>query len=147
MLRNTARKRIVVAEDDPAVMELISVRLDLAGYHVVAARDGFQALKCIVSSRPSAMVLDIGMPRMNGFGVLKEIQYFRPRVPVLVLTARRSGEDVRHAIGLGADAYMVKPFDDKLLLDRIARLVNPPPTGRIEKKSAAPAPAQTIWEL
>ena len=92
MLRNTARKRIVVAEDDPAVMELISVRLDLAGYHVVAARDGFQALKCIVSSRPSAMVLDIGMPRMNGFGVLKEIQYFRPRVPVLVLTARRSGE-------------------------------------------------------
>ena len=145
MSLNSARKRIVVAEDDPAVMELICVRLDLAGYQSVPARDGYQALERIHASRPSAIILDIGMPGMDGFGVLREIQHYRPRFPVLVLTARRASEEVRKAIGLGADAYLVKPFDDKQMLDRIARLVSPPSIGRIETRLSIP-PAQ-VWEL
>jgi len=124
----TARseKRIVVAEDDAATRELISKRLDLAGYHAIGARNGYEALARIKDSSPVALVLDIAMPGMSGIDVLRELAKRTPRLPVLVLTARRRIEDVREVIGLGADSYLTKPFDDKHLIDRVARLVSPP---------------------
>jgi DNA-binding response OmpR family regulator len=118
-------KRIVVAEDDAATRDLISIRLELAGYHAIGARDGYEALARIQELSPAALVLDIAMPRMSGIEVLKELAGRSPRLPVLVLTARRRVEDVREVIGLGADSYLTKPFDDKHLLDRVARLVSP----------------------
>jgi DNA-binding response OmpR family regulator len=125
-LRGAVReKRIVVAEDDAATRELISIRLELAGYRPIGARDGYEALARIKELSPAALVLDIAMPRMSGIEVLKEIAGRTPRLPVLILTARRRVEDVREAIGLGADSYLTKPFDDKHLLDRVARLVSP----------------------
>jgi DNA-binding response OmpR family regulator len=126
MSPNTNRKRIVIAEDDESILELVTVRLELAGYHTVAARDGYQALERIRSTSPTAMILDLGMPNLDGIGVLQELSRRKSPLPVLVLTARRSAEDVQRVIGLGASSYLTKPFDEKQLLQRVARLIEPP---------------------
>jgi len=142
MLPNAIGKKIVVAEDDAAIMELVSVRLDNAGYHVIAAHNGYDALERIHAMRPAGIVLDIGLPGLDGFDVLREVASRTPALPVLVLTARRAADDVHKAIGLGAHSYLVKPFDDKQLLDRVARMTTP--GGSVAK--ASPVEGVT-WEL
>ena len=117
--------RILVVDDDPAILELLTTRLLLAGFEVSSARDGSQALASIAEARPSAMVLDINMPVMDGFGVLKRLkeQDLLATLPTMVLTARHQKEDVVEAIKLGAKDYMAKPFDDQIFLQRISRLL------------------------
>ena len=123
------RPRIVLAEDDDPILELLVTRLELAGYKTFIARDGYRALEVIYTTRPHGVVLDIGMPSMDGFGVLAALRANTkfPTPPVLVLTARNAPEDVKRAIGLGAKDYMTKPFNDARLLARVARLVRAVP--------------------
>jgi DNA-binding response OmpR family regulator len=114
---HSTRKRIVVVDDDRAILDLVSTRLTLAGYDVFSARDGQEA----------AMVLDLNMPGLDGFGVLQRLgKAGTARLPILVLTARHDVADVQRAIGLGARDYLAKPFKDAQLLMRVARLVRPP---------------------
>jgi DNA-binding response OmpR family regulator len=118
------RRKIVIAEDDDAVLELVTIRLELAGYHTVPARNGFQALKRIQDTKPDGLILDIGMPLLDGFGVLHELAKRAEKLPVCVLTARHSEQDVRRAILMGASSYLAKPFDDKKLLERVAHMLH-----------------------
>lgn len=125
-----ARPKIVVAEDDAGVRDLIRTRLAAAGCEVQVAHDGIEAIGHISHMRPDAVVLDINMPTLDGFGVL-EIMRNRPfpkPIPVLVLTARHAGEDVRRAIQLGAKDYLTKPFNEAQLMARVARLLRRPPS-------------------
>ena len=117
--------KIVVAEDDEAVLDLVRTRLMLAGYDTHYARDGAEALKVIASCRPSAIILDVNMPEMDGFTVLKTLkkQSATMLIPVMMLTARNAPQDVERAISLGASDFLVKPFNDQALLMRVARLV------------------------
>jgi DNA-binding response OmpR family regulator len=132
MSRNSTKKKIVIAEDDDAVLELVTVRLELAGYHTVAARNGFQALERIRAIMPDGLILDIGMPQLDGFGVLQELRKRSKKLPVCVLTARHSTQDVQRAVMLGANCYVAKPFDDKTLLERVARMLLPAtPVGQV----------------
>ncbi len=120
------RRRILVVDDDRAIRELVCTRLTLAGYDAFGARDGAEALERIGGLRPQAMVLDLNMPRVDGFGVLQGLGRERAlRLPTLVLTARHSSADVQRAIGLGARDYLAKPFKDANLLMRVARLLRP----------------------
>src|SRR5947209_1670389 len=96
------RRRVMTVDDDSAILELISTRLTLAGYDVFSARDGQEALARIQGIRPHAMVLDLNMPGLDGFGVLQRLgKAGTARVPTLVLTARHDTADVRRAIALG----------------------------------------------
>lgn len=129
------RVRVLVVDDDANVRDLIRVRLDQAGYDVHTARTGIEAISRIGELDPSAMVLDINMPEMDGFGVLAAMKQEGRSLPVLVLTARHAGDDVRRAIGLGAKDYLTKPFSEAQLLARVARLMRrplaqPPAAGR-----------------
>lgn len=128
LLAEPPRRRILVVDDDPAILELITLRLDLAGYETRTARDGADALRAIHETKPAAMILDINMPYMDGFEVLERLRGSGAlaRLPTMVLTARNNVEDVRRAISLGARDYMAKPFDDRMLLSRVARLLRPP---------------------
>ena len=119
------RPRIVVAEDDPMVMELITTRLELAGFRTFTARNGSEALRRIAEVRPDGLVLDINMPVLDGFQVLErmKIGHSVHRIPTLVLTARNRPEDVKKAIELGARDYIAKPFKDDQLITRAHRLV------------------------
>ena len=121
--------KIFVAEDDEACRDLLTTRLALAGYAVSSARDGVQALHAIWDCRPAGVVLDINMPRMDGFEVLSSMRQRRDtaNTPVLMLTARSAPEDIRRAIKLGARDYLTKPFDDAQLLARVARLIRQVP--------------------
>ena len=117
--------KILIAEDDPAVLDLLTTRLELAGYKTIGARDGHRALDALKSVQPDAMILDLNMPHLDGFGVLAEINR-RPldrQPPILVLTARNAANDVRRCLSLGARDYLAKPFNDVTLIARVARLV------------------------
>ena len=120
--------RILVAEDDAGVRDLIRTRLRMTGYDVHIARTGIEALDRIGELRPDAMVLDINMPEMDGFGVLKGMgaRANGARIPVLVLTARHAVEDVKLAVSLGAKDYLTKPFSEGQLVARVARLLRAP---------------------
>jgi DNA-binding response OmpR family regulator len=121
----TRPRRVLVVEDDPFLLELITTRLELAGFDTRSARDGSQALQRLTEFRPEAMVLDINMPVLDGFGVLihMKAQGLIEKTPTMVLTARNSPEDVSKAIGLGARDYLSKPFKDEQLIARVGRLL------------------------
>jgi len=121
----TRPRRVLVVEDDPFLLELITTRLELAGFDTRAARDGSQALQRLIEFRPEAMVLDINMPVLDGFGVLihMQAQGLTEKTPTMVLTARNSPEDVAKAIKLGARDYLSKPFKDEQLIARVGRLL------------------------
>jgi DNA-binding response OmpR family regulator len=125
------KRRILAVDDDRAVLDLVCTRLTLAGYDVFTARDGREALARLGSLRPAAMVLDLSMPQLDGFGVLEQMgRAGTAKVPTLVLTARHSAPDVKRAIGLGARDYLSKPFNDKQLLMRVQRLFRKPVDAR-----------------
>jgi len=120
------RPRILVVEDDAGVRDLVRTRLVLAGFETHTARNGAEGVNRVLEVRPDAMVLDINMSEMDGFGVLRTLRAQNRLVPTLVLTARHAAEDVRLAISLGAKDYLTKPFSEQQLLGRISRVLRPP---------------------
>ena len=123
MLHDRSKRKILVAEDDPGTRQLVAIRLDFAGYKMFQARNGNDAIAQLLTVRPNALILDLGLPFVDGFGVLKAMFEGRMMIPTLILTARHNAEDVQKAIGLGASDYLTKPCDDKDLLRRMDRLV------------------------
>jgi two-component system OmpR family response regulator len=120
------RHRVLVADDDRAILDLVCTRLTLAGYDAFSARNGAEALERQSRLKPHAMVLDLNMPQLDGFGVLAALGRERAlRTPTLVLTARHAAADVQKAVDLGARDYLAKPFNDQQLLMRVARLLRP----------------------
>ena len=120
------KMRILIVEDDAGICDLLRNQLEATGYETRIARDGSEALGRIFQFRPHAMVLDINMPGLDGFGVLQALSDQAIRLPVLVLTARHDASDVRRAIRLGARDYLTKPFTATQVKARIARLMRPP---------------------
>jgi two-component system OmpR family response regulator len=124
----SVRATILVVEDDAGVRALIRTRLGAADYDVHVARNGKEALEAIGKFAPDAMILDINMPELDGFGVLQAMRENRTgvRPATMILTARHAEEDVRRAMQLGAKDYLTKPFSEAQLLRRVARLLRPP---------------------
>jgi len=115
MKKNTC---IMVVDDEQTILRLLDRTLKPAGYDVVLASDGSSALKLLEKHSPDLVILDIMMPGLNGFQVLRLIRQ-RSSIPVLMLTAKREAETVRDALNLGADDYVRKPFHTLELLARI----------------------------
>ena len=113
--------RILVADDDPAIRQLLTDVLEIEGYDVTVAADGESAVQAVADSRPDFVVLDVMMPYLDGYGVLREIRA-RPgeRVPVLMLTAAADAAAAARAWSDGVDYYLAKPF----LADEITNLIN-----------------------
>lgn len=120
--------RILIVEDDAGVRELVRVLLRTAGYDPHTAHDGEEALSRVHVVRPMGIILDLNMPVLDGFGVLADLRANPPPlVPrVLVLSARHDNGDVLRAVRLGAKDYLAKPFTDRQLLARVARLMRSP---------------------
>jgi two-component system response regulator MtrA len=110
--------RILLVEDDPSIRELTTIGLRAAGYDVVDAADGRQALDRFASERPDAVVLDIMLPVLDGLAVCRTIR-LESAVPILMLTARTDAFDVVAGLEAGADDYVRKPFE---LPELVARL-------------------------
>ncbi len=115
--------RILVVDDDRAVREALRRALTLASYEVQLAQDGEQALELVVQAVPDAVVLDVGMPGIDGLEVCRRLRRLGNRVPILMLTARDAVSDRIDGLDVGADDYMVKPFDVGELKARIRALL------------------------
>jgi DNA-binding response OmpR family regulator len=115
---------VIVADDDPIIINLVSLRLGMAQYEVVAAHDAVAALAMVRARRPGLVILDIQMPGGGGLSALSQIKA-DPEisgVPVMMMTGERNAETVLQAMEGGADDYLVKPFNPDLLLQRVSRL-------------------------
>jgi two-component system response regulator MprA len=115
--------RILVVEDDRAVREALRRALMLAGYEVQTAEDGEQAIEAVVQNVPDAVVLDIGLPGIDGLEVCRRLRLLGNRVAILILTARDVVSDRIDGLDAGADDYLVKPFDVDELKARLRALL------------------------
>ena len=110
--------KILVVDDDPNILELVSIQLMQAGYTVLKASDGFEALELLETELPDLAVVDVMMPRMDGYKLTKKLRA-EADIPVLLLTAKGELEDKEKGFLAGSDDYVVKPFEPKELLFRI----------------------------
>lgn len=121
---------ILVVDDDPPISELLRRALAFAGYSVTLASRGGEALTRRLERSPDLIVLDVMLPDMDGFEVVRRLRAAGATVPVLLLTARDAVEDRVEGLAVGADDYLVKPFDPRELLARVnALLRRSPPEG------------------
>jgi two-component system, OmpR family, response regulator MprA len=115
--------RILIADDDRAVRDALRRALALGGYDVALAEGGRQALDDVAAAAPDAIVLDIGMPDVDGLEVCRRLRRAGDRVPILMLTARDAIADRIEGLDAGADDYLVKPFDVGELRARLRALL------------------------
>jgi DNA-binding response OmpR family regulator len=115
---------IVIADDDPIIVDLVKLRLGMAQYEVVATHDAGDALAMVRARRPALVILDVRMPGGGGLSALSKIKTDPEicTVPVMMLTGERNPETVLLAMQGGADDYVVKPFHPDALLQRVSRL-------------------------
>lgn len=111
--------RILVVDDEPSIVDAVATSLRYEGFDVVTAADGEEALKAVEIERPDLIVLDVMMPKLDGFAVAKRLRADGTRTPVIFLTAKDSTEDKVTGLTIGGDDYVTKPF---ALAELIARV-------------------------
>ena len=111
--------RILICDDEPAVLRALSVALESHGYTIIATDSGEQAVARAASDAPDLMLLDLGLPGIDGRETIRRIRAFLPDTPIIVLSAWAEGETKVEALDLGADDYIEKPFGMPELLARI----------------------------
>jgi DNA-binding response OmpR family regulator len=109
---------ILTADDDPQLLRLMTRNLQLEGYEVLSASDGQQALEQIEQRSPDLVLLDVMMPKLDGFSVCHRVREFSA-VPIIIVTARGQDQDKVRGLDLGADDYLTKPFSVEELLARV----------------------------
>jgi two-component system alkaline phosphatase synthesis response regulator PhoP len=116
---------ILVVDDDPAVSRLVEINLTQVGYQVQTAADGEEALACVAAAKPDLVILDVMMPRLDGFEALKRLRAdpSSAEIPVIMLTARAQDEDVFEGYGRGAQWYLTKPFAPNELRAAVRRVL------------------------
>lgn len=118
--------KILVCDDERHIVKLIQVNLERQGYEVVTAFNGKEGLEKIRAEKPSCVVLDVMMPYMDGFEVLKNIRRdpALEKLPVIMLTAKAQDKDVFEGYHYGADMYLTKPFNPMELVTFVKRIVS-----------------------
>jgi two-component system alkaline phosphatase synthesis response regulator PhoP len=117
-------KKILVVDDERQIVKLVEINLKKHGYAVVCAYDGVEALEKVESEKPDMLVLDVMMPRMNGFDVLKRLQANpdTEHIPVIMLTAKAQDADIFTGWQAGVSSYLTKPFNPREVLTFVERI-------------------------
>lgn len=110
--------QIVIVEDEPSISEVVSLYLNRAGFEVITFSDGLSAFDHFAKKLPDLVILDVMLPGMDGFSLIRNIRD-RSDVPVILLTSRREESDRIAGLELGADDYVVKPFSPQELVSRV----------------------------
>ena len=116
---------VLAADDDEDILGLVAFRLERAGYTVILARDGEEALELAVSEQPDVVVLDVMMPKLDGFEVTRRLRADEAtsQIPIILLTARSQDADVQQGFAAGADDYLRKPFSPDELRVRVQAIL------------------------
>lgn len=126
------KEKILLIDDDPDILDALSMILQTQGYQVVTAQDGIGGLASLRAEKPALMILDLLMPKMDGFAVCKELQDPRwakyRNIPILILTsvreeASRRRYELETGLELDVDDYVEKPVSPDILLERVGRLI------------------------
>lgn len=138
-----AKKKILVVDDERHIVRLVEVNLVRAGYDVITAYDGVEALEKVKQEEPDMIVLDVMMPRMDGFEVLKHLQADPDTqdIPVIMLTAKAQDADIFRGWSSGVSSYLTKPFNPRELLTFVERIFQSLEEGDMEDED------ETVWEV
>ncbi|MCH7589938.1 response regulator [PVC group bacterium] len=120
-MADEAKKKILVVDDEPQIRKLLRARLEYHNYKVIEGEDGEEALKLLREEKPDLLILDVGMPKMDGYEVCRRIRKEEgiSLTPIIVLTARSAGNDKMDSMDAGANTFIVKPFDPELLIFKV----------------------------
>lgn len=124
LTKNTKKRRILVVDDEPNIVQTLKDRLEMNDYEVITACNGKEGLETAISEQPQVILLDIIMPLMDGHEMLEALRK-NPKgkdISVIMLTARSQTEDIVRATACGIEDYIVKPFDLSELLEKIERI-------------------------
>ena len=124
------KKTILLAEDELALGTIVKESLETRGFDVLYAKDGEEAKSIYIHKKPELLVLDVMMPKKDGFTLVKEIRKMDDRVPIIFLTAKSRTEDVVEGFGYGANDYLKKPFSMEELIVRIQALFDRKPSSK-----------------
>jgi DNA-binding response OmpR family regulator len=125
-------ERILIIEDETPMRTALADLLTAEGYRTLTATDGESGLQRVLSEKPDLILLDVMMPKLDGFAVCAELRRLTNDVPVVMLTAKGQIEDRVNGLDVGADDYVVKPFSSEELLARVRALLR-----RVERKARA----------
>ena len=119
-------KRILIADDDPVILRLLQVNLELEGYTVVTANNGQEAVDAAAESDPDLVILDIMMPRLDGYQACEKLKSddATKHIPVIFLSAKAQQGDIDRGKAYGVAEYLTKPFDPSELLEVVERYVS-----------------------
>ncbi|OGP86650.1 MAG: hypothetical protein A2Y95_10300 [Deltaproteobacteria bacterium RBG_13_65_10] len=125
MSEGTKSPQILLVDDDPNILKTLGLRLRASGYGVITAADGEAALQSAVTFLPDLIILDLNLPKRLGYSVSRmlKLDARTKKIPILMLTARSQGADIRLGALTGASAYITKPFDSQELLDTVKQLL------------------------
>ncbi|MFW5868220.1 MAG: response regulator transcription factor [Armatimonadota bacterium] len=140
-------KKILVVDDERHIVRLVEVNLSRAGYDVETAYDGVEALEKVKDTDPDMIVLDVMMPRMDGFEVLKRLQADSDTqdIPVIMLTAKAQDADIFRGWSSGVSSYLTKPFNPRELLTFVERIFQSMEGGG--PGGGADDEGETVWEV
>ena len=128
---NDVRPLVLVADDDPDILALVRFRLERDGYEVLSAPDGETALDLALARTPDLAVLDVMMPRLDGYELTRRLREHGPTtgIPIILLTARVQEPDLERGYEAGADDYVTKPFSPQALGERVQAALGVRPEG------------------
>jgi DNA-binding response OmpR family regulator len=116
--------RILAVDDDPTILRLLQVNLEMEGHEVLTAGDGHEALARLREAAPEVVLLDVMMPGLDGWQVCEQVRADASiaNTPIVFLSARAQESDLARGVEVGADAYVTKPFDPLALVELVERL-------------------------
>src|SRR5712692_3335401 len=138
--------KVLVVDDDADLLDLLDYALRREGYTVLTAADGPQALRRYEADQPDIVLLDVTMPKLDGFEVCRQIRH-AAATPIILLTARDEEEDVLRGLQLGADDYVTKPFSPKQLLARMTTVLRRCRTNRYDQPTREVVCGDLVLEL
>ena len=119
------KKKILLVDDEQDMVYAVSLRLEAAGFEVIAAYDGQEALNKARSEKPDLIILDVMLPKFDGYKVCRMLKFDEKYkdIPIILFTARAQKQDQKTGMEVGADAYIIKPFEPRALLEKVKELI------------------------
>ncbi len=141
------KKKLLLVDDDPNLVLLVKDYLEFRGYEVMAANNGREALEILDKSIPDMIICDVMMPEVDGYGFVADLRKRQDIgwIPVLFLSAKGQSQDRIKGLNLGADVYMVKPFEPEELVAQVESSLNQ--SGRIRQHADVGAPIETLIQV
>lgn len=118
-------QKILLVDDEKELAEMVGLRLEAAGYKVILASDGQEALDKARQEKPDLVILDLMLPKVEGYKVCRILKFDEKykKIPIILFTAKAQEEDIKLGKEVGAEAYITKPFDPEVLLGKIKELL------------------------